>query len=101
LVERESFLLELCRYVVLNPVRAGQVKSPGEYRWSSYLATAGRIKKGPSFLTIDWVLSQFGEAEAEAKKGSKNLLRREFPPHLHGRKRLPQTFWGSVPLLRN
>jgi putative transposase len=39
LVEQASSLLELCRYVVLNPVRAGIVKHPGAYKWSSYQAT--------------------------------------------------------------
>ena len=41
LVEKDGYLLELCRYVVLNPVRAGMVRSAQEYRWSSYRATAG------------------------------------------------------------
>lgn len=59
-VDRDSYLLELCRYVVLNPVRAGRVQSPEHYRWSSYPATAGTGKK-PLFLTADWVLSQFGK----------------------------------------
>ncbi len=41
LVEKGRYLLELCRYVVLNPVRAGIVQHPGAYRWSSYQSTAG------------------------------------------------------------
>lgn len=41
LVKRESYLLELCRYVVLNPVRAGMVVAPQEWSWSSYRATVG------------------------------------------------------------
>ena len=40
-VDRDAYLLELCRYIVLNPVRAGMVKEPGKYPWSSYRATAG------------------------------------------------------------
>ena len=40
-VERETYLLELCRYVVLNPVRAGMVATPADWPWSSYGATAG------------------------------------------------------------
>ncbi|MCA1734260.1 MAG: transposase, partial [Acidobacteria bacterium] len=36
LVEKDSYLLELIRYVALNPVRAGIVARPEEYRWSSY-----------------------------------------------------------------
>ena len=58
LVEKEGHLLELARYVVLNPVRAGVVKHPRDYRWSSYRATAGE-EAPASFLTIDWILSQF------------------------------------------
>jgi REP element-mobilizing transposase RayT len=41
LVERDSHLLELARYVVLNPVRANTAREPACYAWSSYRATAG------------------------------------------------------------
>jgi len=68
LVEKEAHLLELCRYVVLNPVRAGLAKRPEGWKGSSYRATAGGAKK-PVFLEVDWVLSQFGRRRAEAKKG--------------------------------
>ena len=46
LVERESHLLELIRYVALNPVRAGLVAAPQEWKWNSYRATAG-FEPGP------------------------------------------------------
>ncbi|MBC7093690.1 transposase [Candidatus Bipolaricaulota bacterium] len=59
LVEKESHLLEVARYVVLNPVRAGEVRHPRQWRWSSYRATAGEAPV-PEFLTVDWLLSQFG-----------------------------------------
>ncbi len=36
LVENEAYLLELYRYIEMNPVRAKMVNDPGEYRWSSY-----------------------------------------------------------------
>lgn len=65
LVEKEAYLLELCRYVVLNPVRAGLVKSPMEWKWSSYKETIG-YDKGNSCLTTDWILSQFGSDRKEA-----------------------------------
>ena len=58
-VDREAYLLELCRYVVLNPVRAGMFKDVGEYPWSSYRATAG-LDKVPEFLSVDWILENFG-----------------------------------------
>lgn len=66
LVDRDSYLLELCRYVVLNPVRAGMSRHAGEYRWSSYRASAG-LSDCPAFLTVDWVLSQFGRGRKAAQ----------------------------------
>lgn len=66
IVEKESHLLELCRYVVLNPVRAGMVSTPRNWHWSSYRATGGESKK-ESYLTTDWILSQFSETKSEAR----------------------------------
>ena len=65
LVEKESHLLELARYIVLNPVRAKMVRSARDWRWSSYRATAGQAA-APSFLTIGWILSQFGDTPSRA-----------------------------------
>ncbi len=59
-VEKDSYLLELCRYIVLNPVRSGIVKSPGDYTWSSYRQTAGLYQLEDSPLSTEWILSQFG-----------------------------------------
>jgi len=59
LVEREGHLLELIRYIVLNPVRAGFVKFAGDYAWSNYRATAG-LAPAPNWLEVDWTLEQFG-----------------------------------------
>ena len=67
LVERDSYLLELCRYVVLNPVRAGMVRSAREYHWSSYRATAG-LRVPPGLLCTDWILAQCGAERAEAQR---------------------------------
>jgi putative transposase len=58
LVEKESYLMALCRYIDLNPVKAGMVESPQHWPWSSYRATIG-IVKAPEFLFLSWVLSQF------------------------------------------
>jgi REP element-mobilizing transposase RayT len=66
LVDREPYLLEVCRYVVLNPVRAGLVKKCETWRWSSYLATVGRGPK-PSFLASEWLLEQFGRVPGRAR----------------------------------
>ncbi len=58
LVEKVSHLLELARYVVLNPVRAGMTKTAGQWRWSNYRATAG-LGPAPAWLERDWTLAQF------------------------------------------
>jgi REP element-mobilizing transposase RayT len=67
LVERDEHLLELARYVVLNPVRAGLCKSADAYRWSSYRATAG-LEPVPRYLTVDWLLSQLAGRPARARE---------------------------------
>lgn len=59
LVEKESYLLNLISYVALNPVRAGMVERPEQYRWSSYRATAG-LEAVPPWLTTEWALTPFG-----------------------------------------
>ena len=66
-VERDSYLLELCRYVVLNPVRAGMMKDPAKYPWSSYRATTGTARR-PAFLSVGWVLSQFAKTPVAARR---------------------------------
>jgi len=73
LVEREGYLLELARYVVLNPVRAGMVAAPGEWIWSSYGATVGEAPR-PRFLETDWVLRAFAEERAAAVAGYRRFV---------------------------
>jgi len=53
----------LARYVILNPVRAAMVAAPGEYRWSSYRATAG-IESAPEWLQVSELVSYFGEVDS-------------------------------------
>ena len=67
LVEKESYLLELCRYIVLNPVKAEMVNAPEDWAWSSYRATAG-LTTAPEFLTTAWVLAQFADHSAMARE---------------------------------
>jgi AraC-like DNA-binding protein len=74
LVEKDSYLLELCRYIVLNPVR---VKGNGQaraWKWSSYRATAGSASV-PEFLTTDWVLGQLGKSRPTAQKRYRDFVR--------------------------
>ena len=58
LVEKDSYLLELARYIVLNPVRVGMVRSAKDWSWSSYRATAGQTKTH-GFLQVDCLLAGF------------------------------------------
>lgn len=67
LIERDSYLLELARYVVLNPLRAKMVKRLEAWPWSSYLATCGQAEP-PAWLQTDWILAQFGQRRAHAIK---------------------------------
>lgn len=67
LIQKETHLLEVCRYVVLNPVRAGIVERPEDWQWSSYRGTAGRGKLHPS-LKADWILGQLSGKRAKAEK---------------------------------
>lgn len=67
LVERNGYFLELCRHVVLNPLRLKAVKNIERYRWSSYPATAGTMA-APPWLSTTWLLSQFGRSGKTAQR---------------------------------
>ncbi len=85
LVEKDAYLLELCRYVVLNPVRAGITRRAAEWPWSSYQATAG-ISQCAGFLTIDWILSQFGATCKQSMQAYRHFVARG-----HG-----ASIWGAL-----
>jgi putative transposase len=65
LVDADAYLLELTRYVVLNPVRAGMVELPGEWPWSSYPEMIGE-RAAPEWLVTDGLLAQFSTDRLEA-----------------------------------
>jgi hypothetical protein len=65
-VERDPYLLELARYVVLNPVRAGLVPEVSAWAWSSYPAMVG-LAPTPPWLETDWVLGQFADNRHQAQ----------------------------------
>jgi len=83
LVERDSYLLELARYVVLNPLRAGMVKRLEAWPWSSYLATCGQAV-APEWLQTDWILTQFGRQRAS--------VIRKYVEFVHEGTRLPSVW---------
>jgi hypothetical protein len=60
LVEKDSYLLELARYIVLNPVRARMVQFAEDWKWSSYRETINQVPTFP-WLNADWILAEFGQ----------------------------------------
>jgi hypothetical protein len=66
-IKDDAHLLEACRYIVLNPVRAGICKEPEEWLWSSYRATAG-LDFAPEFLAVPGLLGLFHLRPEEARK---------------------------------
>lgn len=88
LVERKSHLLELTRYIVLNPVRCGAVKYAGDWKWSNYGATAG-LSSSPSWLETDWTLAKLDPWDrAQAREAY-----RRFVAEARGSEYKP---WGSL-----
>jgi len=64
--DKESYLLELTRYIHLNPVRAKMVNSPEEYPWSSYLVYLG--KRSEPYVESEAVLQLLAETDAAARR---------------------------------
>ncbi len=73
LIEDERYLLSVCRYVVLNPVRAGICQHPQECRWSSFRATAG-LEPTPRFLTTEDVLGAFDDTYPASQAGYREFV---------------------------
>ena len=65
LINADSYLLELVRYIHCNPVRAGLSRSPHQYPWSSHRAYLG--EEAISWLSTDWILSQFASQDNRAR----------------------------------
>lgn len=67
LVDADAYLLELSRYIVLNPVKAGMVKQVADWPWSSYSAMIGGIS-APPWLSKDYLLAQFSKQRKTATR---------------------------------
>jgi REP element-mobilizing transposase RayT len=62
-VEDDAYLLELARYLPLNPVRAGLCSSPEDWPWSSHAATTG-LREAHRFLDTELLISALGSVDA-------------------------------------
>jgi len=89
LVDKDEYLLELSRYLMLNPVRAGIAEFPWEYAWSSYRATLGK-EKAPDFLTTDWLLARFGN------KNKQDKARRRFADFVRAGMNSEASAWSDL-----
>jgi REP element-mobilizing transposase RayT len=87
LVEADAYAAELSRYIHLNPVRAGMVARPEEYRWSSYQGYLGQIQ-APEWLKRYLILGSFDrnvtEAEHKYRSFVEDLLTRDYDSPLKG-----------------
>jgi putative transposase len=66
-VEDDPHLLEILRYLALNPVRAGLALTPARWRWGSFAAVMGWTR-APSFLDVRWSLRLFSNDVSAAKR---------------------------------
>jgi putative transposase len=105
LVDRQSYLLELIRYVHLNPVRAGLVSLDAldEYPWTGHAALLGRVDV-PPWLDARTVLQQFTLDRPSAAEHYREFVRAGMaasadPPHESGVRRLCEG-WVFVPVVR-
>jgi hypothetical protein len=73
LIDADAYLLELVRYIHLNPIRSGVVEVVEDYPWSSYRAYLGR--ENLSWLTTNWVLAQFSSQPSTARKRLREFIR--------------------------
>jgi putative transposase len=66
-VDDEGYSLQVGRYVVLNPVRAGMVEEAVDWKWSSHRAMLGKVAP-PPFLDVEWTLGQFARKLDQARE---------------------------------
>ncbi len=91
-MQKDAYLLELARYIVLNPVRARMLRQAGRWPWSGYRATVG-AEVGPDWL-VTHSLSAFGDTGAEAIE--KDLREARRPDHDPLRSRLRIMLGGML-----
>ena len=78
LIHDEEYLLTCMRYIELNPVRAGMVKSPGSYRWTSYKSNAqGEHNR---ILTVHNLYKRLGRTDAARREAYKALFKAHVDP---------------------
>lgn len=85
LVDRDAYLIQLCPYVELNPVRAGMVAEPGAWLWSSYRAHTGQAEQPPWLDTAGlhgYLLQRPALTAADHRRAAKRYA--QFVADAHG-----------------
>ena len=73
-IEKDEYLLDICRHVVTLAQRDGSAKNINTYKWSSYRATAGTTDV-PDFLDVDWIHSQFAKRTKNAQEKYRDYIK--------------------------
>ncbi|MEJ0087987.1 MAG: transposase [Pseudomonadota bacterium] len=89
LVDTDSYLLELLRYIHLNPVKAGMARRVSDYPWSSHRAYAG--SDSPSWLSADFILAMFAPDKAAAHAAYRKFIADSSPENEFDETRLEQS----------
>ena len=72
-VDDDAHSLQVGRYVVLNPVRAGMVEEAVDWEWSSHPAMLGKVAP-PPFLDVEWTLGQYARKLDDARRAYADLI---------------------------
>ena len=100
IVDKDNYLLELCRYIVINPVRAGMAKSAKDWRWSSYRATAG-LASVADWLQTDRVLGLFGKDRLLSRRRYREFVKQGLAQPSPWKALRGQIFLGSERFLES
>ncbi|MHB8881307.1 MAG: REP-associated tyrosine transposase [Thermodesulfovibrionales bacterium] len=74
IVDKDEYLVSLSRYIHLNPVRAGIVEKPEDYRWSSYGPYMDNSSGKDELTDIGETLSRFSERKQQAIKAYRDFV---------------------------
>jgi len=79
-IQTDGYLLACCRYVDLNPVSAGMVKHPADYRWSSFRQKTSN--EGPAWIDLDPCYLSLGTTSKERMQRYERFVN-DTPPARH------------------
>jgi len=97
LIEKESYFLELLRYIHRNPLEAKLVDKVGSHKWTSHGGYMEK-KERPQWLTTNTALMQFSQYEKIAQRELDAFVKKEVPKDLEGmlsRVKWPATLGGD------